>query len=232
MNMATRSRRTAAVCRRWRFSRGRFCRAAERSERDQPQQSVDRLVLAAYTVPKEAYEKEIIPAFQKKWLEKTGRQLVVEQSYEASGAQARAVVGGFEADVVALSLEGDVDKVTDAGLITHDWKAGPRRGIISRSVVAIGFRDGNPKNIRGLGRPHARGRRSPLPEPEDFGRRDVVRQRRVRRGAQDVRGRDGQGRLGRGARASQERAAAGESDGQVGPRVGDDIRTRDRRRAC
>jgi len=118
-------------------------------QKETPQQTVDRLVLAAYTVPKEAYEKEIIPAFQKKWFEKTGRQLVVEQSYEASGAQARAVVGGFEADVVALSLEGDVDKVADAGLITHDWKAGAGRGIISRSVVAIGFRDGNPKNIRG-----------------------------------------------------------------------------------
>ena len=109
---------------------------------------VDRLVLAAYTVPKEAYEKEIIPAFQKEWQRKTGRQLVVEQSYEASGAQARAVAGGFEADVVALSLEGDVDKVTQAGLITHDWKANPSRGIITRSVVAIGYRAGNPKNIR------------------------------------------------------------------------------------
>ena len=110
---------------------------------------VDRLVLAAYTVPKEAYEKEIIPAFQKHWLERTGRQLVVDQSYEASGAQARAVVGGFEADVVALSLEGDVDKVSEAGLITHDWKAAHEGGIITRSVVAIGCRDGNPKNIRG-----------------------------------------------------------------------------------
>jgi len=111
--------------------------------------TTDRLVLAAYTVPKEAYEKEIIPAFQKRWLAKTGHDLVVEQSYEASGAQARAVVGGFEADVVALSLEGDVDKVAEAGLITHNWKAGAGRGIISRSVVAIGFREGNPKNIRG-----------------------------------------------------------------------------------
>jgi sulfate transport system substrate-binding protein len=116
---------------------------------DKSQPAVDRLVLAAYTVPKEAYEKEIIPAFQQKWLQKTGRQLVVEQSYEASGAQARAVVGGFEADVVALSLEGDVDKVAEAGLITHDWKAGVRKGIITRSVVAIGYREGNPKNIRG-----------------------------------------------------------------------------------
>lgn len=111
--------------------------------------AADRLVLAAYTVPKEAYEKEIIPAFQKHWLEKTGRRLVVDQSYEASGAQARAVVGGFEADVVALSLEGDVDKVAEAGLITHDWKAAHGGGIITRSVVAIGCREGNPRNIRG-----------------------------------------------------------------------------------
>ena len=111
--------------------------------------AADHLVLAAYTVPKEAYEKEIIPAFQKHWLERTGRRLVVDQSYEASGAQARAVAGGFEADVVALSLEGDVDKVAEAGLITRDWKATPWRGIITRSVVTIGFRHGNPKNIRG-----------------------------------------------------------------------------------
>jgi sulfate transport system substrate-binding protein len=118
-------------------------------KKEQAAPAIDRLVLAAYTVPKEAYEKEIIPAFQREWQKKTGRQLVVDQSYEASGAQARAVVGGFEADVVALSLEGDVDKVTAAGLITHDWKANPRRGIITRSVVAIGYRAGNPKNIRG-----------------------------------------------------------------------------------
>ncbi len=111
--------------------------------------AVDHLVLAAYTVPKEAYEKEIVPAFQKLWLQKTGKQLVVEQSYVASGAQARAVVGGFEADVVALSLEGDVDMVAQAGLITHDWKANASKGIITRSVVAIGYREGNPKNIRG-----------------------------------------------------------------------------------
>jgi len=110
--------------------------------------ATDKLVLGAYTVPKEAYEKEIIPAFQRLWFERTGRKVVFEQSYEASGAQARAVVEGFEADVVALSLEGDVDKITDAGLITHDWKDGPSRGIITRSVVVIGFRPGNPKNIR------------------------------------------------------------------------------------
>jgi sulfate/thiosulfate-binding protein len=126
-----------------------FLAACGGQKREESAGDTDHLVLAAYTVPKEAYEKEIIPAFQKHWLERTGRQLVVDQSYEASGAQARAVVGGFEADVVALSLEGDVDKVAEAGLITHDWKAAHGGGIITRSVVAIGCREGNPKNIRG-----------------------------------------------------------------------------------
>lgn len=107
----------------------------------------DTLVLAAYTVPKEAYEKEIIPAFQAHWKAKTGRDLVVQQSYEASGAQARAVAGGFEADVVALSLEGDVDLITREGLIAHDWHQRPWGGCITRSVVVIGVRPGNPKRI-------------------------------------------------------------------------------------
>jgi len=108
----------------------------------------DTLVLAAYTVPKEAYTGEIIPAFREHWRRKTGRDVDVQQSYEASGAQARAVAGGFEADVVALSLEGDVDKVVEAGLITHDWRARPWGGFITRSLVVIATRPGNPKNIR------------------------------------------------------------------------------------
>jgi sulfate transport system substrate-binding protein len=105
------------------------------------------LILGAYTVPKEAYEQEIIPAFKAYWQQKTGEVVKFEESYVASGAQARAIVGGLEADVAALSLEGDLQKVVDAGLITHDWKSGPQRGMITRSVVAIGYRPGNPKNI-------------------------------------------------------------------------------------
>ncbi|MDQ3650633.1 MAG: sulfate ABC transporter substrate-binding protein [Acidobacteriota bacterium] len=106
------------------------------------------LILGAYTTPREAYGKAILPAFQKHWKEKTGQQVDFQESYQASGAQARAVVGGFEADVVALSLEGDVDKIAEAGLITHDWKAKPNRGMVSTSIVVIAVRPGNPKGVR------------------------------------------------------------------------------------
>jgi sulfate transport system substrate-binding protein len=106
------------------------------------------LVVAAYSVPKEAYERIIIPAFQRHWKTRTGQDVQIRTSYTASGAQARAIIGGFEADVAALSLEGDLEQIVRAGLITHDWRSGPNKGMISASVVALGVRKGNPKQIK------------------------------------------------------------------------------------
>jgi sulfate transport system substrate-binding protein len=106
-----------------------------------------KLMLAAYTTPREAYA-EIIPLFQAYWKEKTGQNVIFEESYLGSGAQSRAVVEGFEADVVALSLEADVTRIQNAGLITHDWKAGPTQGIVSTSVVVFAVRSGNPLGIK------------------------------------------------------------------------------------
>jgi sulfate transport system substrate-binding protein len=106
------------------------------------------LVLGAYTTPREAYGKAIIPAFQRYWKVKTGEEVQFQESYLGSGAQARAVVGGFEADVVALSLEADVDTIARAGLITHDWKAGAHQGMVSRSIVVLAVRAGNPKGVK------------------------------------------------------------------------------------
>jgi sulfate transport system substrate-binding protein len=107
------------------------------------------LILAAYSVPKEAYERHIIPAFQRHWKQKTGQDVRIRSSYGASGAQARAIIGGFDADVAVLSLEGDVDQIAKAGLIAHDWRTAPHGGMISASVVALGVRKGNPKGIKG-----------------------------------------------------------------------------------
>ena len=107
------------------------------------------LIFAAYTVPKEAYQREIIPAFQKYWKEKTGQSVKFEESYEASGAQSRAIAAGLEADIAALSLEKDVSRLKDAGLITHDWKNNKYNGFVTNSLAVIVFRPGNPKNISG-----------------------------------------------------------------------------------
>jgi sulfate transport system substrate-binding protein len=106
------------------------------------------LILGGYTTPREAYGKALIPAFQKYWKEKTGQDVEFQESYQGSGAQSRAIIGGFEADIAALSLEGDIDKIAEAGLISHDWKSTPNRGMVSTSIVVIAVRSGNPKNIK------------------------------------------------------------------------------------
>jgi len=122
--------------------------ACKSSEKQDGKQKLVTLTLGAYTVPKEAYQKEIIPAFKKMWKEKTGQDVEFRESYVASGAQSRAILGGFEADVAALSLEEDVTRLKTAGLITHDWKSKQFNGFITRSVVAAAFRPGNPKNVK------------------------------------------------------------------------------------
>jgi sulfate/thiosulfate-binding protein len=104
------------------------------------------LTLVGYAVPREAYG-DVIPLFQQKWLEETGQQVIFQESYGASGAQSRAVAGGFEADIVALSIEPDVTRLVDAGLITHDWKDNPYQGFATDSLVVLAVRPDNPKNI-------------------------------------------------------------------------------------
>jgi sulfate/thiosulfate transport system substrate-binding protein len=106
-----------------------------------------RLTLAAYTTPREAY-RELIPLFQSQWREKTGQEVVFEESYLASGAQSRAIVEGFEADIAALSLQADINRIERAGLITHDWRDNAYDGMVSTSIVAFAVRPGNPHGIR------------------------------------------------------------------------------------
>src|SRR3954467_12099554 len=103
--------------------------------------------LVAYSTPKDAYGK-IISAFQKTG---AGNGTSFNQSYGASGDQARAVAAGQPADLVALSLDPDVDTLVRKGLVPKNWAANAHRGIVSDSVVVFVVRDGNPKKIKGWG---------------------------------------------------------------------------------
>lgn len=90
--------------------------------------------------------KKVISDFQST---SEGEGVTFEQSYGASGDQSRAVIGGQKADVVHLSLEPDVAKLVEAGLVAEDWKDTPTKGILTQSVVVMVVRPGNPKNIQG-----------------------------------------------------------------------------------
>ena len=110
-----------------------------------PEQPV--LSFAAYSTPREAYGK-IISAFKADWKETHDDQEVIfQESYDGSTLQASRVIGGYEADVVALSLGPDVDEIAEAGLITHDWTQEADGGMVSTSVVVFDVRPGNPLGI-------------------------------------------------------------------------------------
>jgi len=103
-----------------------------------------KLSLVAYAVPKVGFDK-IIPAFQ---ATPEGRGVGFSQSYGASGDQSRKVEAGLETDVVNFSVEPDVTRLVDAGLVDTDWNANEHRGIPFGSVVTIVVRRGNPLGIR------------------------------------------------------------------------------------
>jgi sulfate/thiosulfate-binding protein len=102
-----------------------------------------KLTLVAYSTPEEAY-KELIPAFNKT---SEGKGVGFSQSYAASGEQSRAVEGGLPADVVEFSLEPDMTRLVDAGLVDKGWNQNEYKGNVTNSVVVLMVRKGNPENI-------------------------------------------------------------------------------------
>ena len=101
------------------------------------------LTLVGYTTPREVYE-QVIPDFQ---ATPAGDGIDFEQSYGPSGDQSRAVEAGLDADVLALSLAPDIDRLVEPGIVGANWAQGPTKGFVSNSVVVFAVRDGNPKNI-------------------------------------------------------------------------------------
>ena len=106
--------------------------------------SAGTINLYAYAVPKVGFDK-IIPAFN---ATDAGKGVAFQQSYGASGDQSRKVEAGAAADIVNFSVEPDVTRLVDAGLVDKGWNAGEHKGIPFGSVVTIVVRKGNPKGIK------------------------------------------------------------------------------------
>jgi sulfate transport system substrate-binding protein len=103
------------------------------------------LSLVAYSTPEVVYD-EIIPAFRETG---EGKDVGFKTSFGASGEQSRAVEGGLKADVVSFSVEPDVTRLVQAGLVDKAWKdATSTKGLVSKSIVSFTVRKGNPKNIK------------------------------------------------------------------------------------
>jgi sulfate transport system substrate-binding protein len=108
------------------------------------------LLNVSYDPTRELY-KEFNPAFIKYWQAKSGQAVSLKQAHGGSGAQARAVIDGLEADVVTLALANDVDAIAAKGLIASGWqKRLPNNSAPYTSTIVFLVRKGNPKGIRDL----------------------------------------------------------------------------------
>lgn len=102
----------------------------------------------SYDPTREFYEA-YNPMFEKYYEEKFGKKVEVIQSHGGSGAQARSVVEGCNADVVTLALEHDITLIEQTGLIEPGWQTEfDKDSAPYTSTIVFLVRKGNPKNIR------------------------------------------------------------------------------------
>jgi len=101
----------------------------------------------SYDPTRELY-REYDAAFVAYWQKEKGTAPTIEQSHGGSGAQARAVIDGLPADVVTLALEGDINKIAEAGLTAADWRTRlSNNSTPYTSTIVFLVRKGNPKGI-------------------------------------------------------------------------------------
>ncbi|WJI41388.1 sulfate ABC transporter substrate-binding protein [Mesorhizobium opportunistum] len=102
----------------------------------------------SYDPTRELY-KAYDEAFVAHWKAETGETVTIQQSHGGSGAQARAVIDGLEADVVTLALEGDINAiVAKSKKINPDWrKKFENNSAPYTSTIIFLVRKGNPKGI-------------------------------------------------------------------------------------
>jgi sulfate/thiosulfate transport system substrate-binding protein len=109
-------------------------------------------------------------AFIASWVTPGNEAPTIEQSHGGSGAQARAVIEGLEAQVVTLALSGDIDKIAEAGKLPADWQSKlPHNSSPYTSTIVFLVREGNPKGLKDWGDLTAEGVEVITPNPKTSG---------------------------------------------------------------
>src|SRR5271156_2678325 len=105
-----------------------------------------KLLNVSYDPTRELYA-DLGKAFAAQWKQDN---VTVQTSNGGSGAQARAVIDGLQADVLTLALAADIDAVSkNAGLLPADWqKRLPQNSTPYTSTIVFLVRKGNPKQIK------------------------------------------------------------------------------------
>ncbi|MFO1106252.1 MAG: sulfate ABC transporter substrate-binding protein [Amaricoccus sp.] len=118
-----------------------------------PASAADATLLnVSYDPTRELY-RDYNEAFNAHWQEEGHAALDITASHGGSGAQARAVIDGLDAQVVTLALASDVNAIADkTGKIPADWQAKlPHNSAPYTSTIVFLVRKGNPKGIKDWG---------------------------------------------------------------------------------
>lgn len=88
--------------------------------------------------------------FTEWWVAQGHEPVRIEQSHGGSGAQARAVIDGLEAQVVTLALASDIDAIArNSPTVPGDWQQKlPHNASPYTSTIVFLVREGNPKGIK------------------------------------------------------------------------------------
>ena len=106
------------------------------------------LLNVSYDPTRELYV-DFNKAFADTWQKETGKTIEIKQSHGGSGAQARSVIDGLQADVVTLALAYDIDAIAAKGFLATDWqKRLPLNASPYTSTIVFLVRKGNPKAIK------------------------------------------------------------------------------------
>ena len=83
----------------------------------------DTTLLNASYEPTRRFYSDLNKVFAARWQAEQGEKITIYQSHAGSGAQARSVTFGLEADVVTLALAYDIDAIVErAKLLPGDWQ--------------------------------------------------------------------------------------------------------------
>ena len=134
-----------------------------------PQAKAETLLNVSYDPTRELY-REFNEAFAKHWTSLGNDAPDLQVSHGGSGAQARAVIEGLDAQVVTLALASDINKIADAGKLPADWQSKlPHNSSPYTSTIVFLVREGNPKGIKDWGDLVAPGIEVITPNPKPSG---------------------------------------------------------------
>lgn len=106
------------------------------------------VVFYGFSILGEALDQDVLPAFGRRWQERTGERVEFATAFAGSGTVTNQLILGVPAQCALLSLELDAERLAKAGVIpAGSWRRLPHGGVVNRTPFVLVVRKGNPKGL-------------------------------------------------------------------------------------